>query len=135
MARRNKERVTRTFQLSNKRKRLQGGDRKILSEEMVNQLLEWIFKCQSKMLCVSGKPIRKKAKMKFMEIWNYRARIVVKKNHCSPERSWSFNSKNFPMYSVFEIHLGTCQLSRIAPKEICVFSKVLQQTIEALKLS
>ena len=41
----------------------QGGRRKTLSEEMKNQLLEWIFECRSKMLCVLRKSMRIKRLM------------------------------------------------------------------------
>ena len=42
-----------TLLVTKKRKRLQGGGRKIFSEEMDNQLLEWFFERRLKMLRVS----------------------------------------------------------------------------------
>ena len=44
--------------VTKKRKCLQGDGRKTMSEEMENQLLEWIFERHPKVLCVSRKLIR-----------------------------------------------------------------------------
>ena len=51
-----------------KRKRLQGGGTKTLSEEMEERVLEWIVERRLKMLCMSRKLIRKKAIMAYGDL-------------------------------------------------------------------
>ena len=81
---------------------------------MKDQLLEWIFERLSEMLCVSRKLIGNKAAIIYGDLklinpdryektfyasngrlFNF---IDAKKNVCSVERSWSFNSKNCLTY-------------------------------------
>ena len=44
-------------------------------------------------------------------------------------------TRNYFHITVFEIHIGTQQLPRLLPREICIFSDMRHQIIAEAKLS
>ena len=54
--------------------------------------------------------------------------------HFSNNDSFKIQKISCEDFGAFEIRLGNCQLPRLLPKEICIFSKVRQQIIAETKL-